>query len=38
MSRVEHDFAAQAHQAIEIVCTGNLARMEEFYAPGSSIT
>lgn len=30
---IEHDHAAQARRAIEIVCTGDLTRMEEFYAP-----
>lgn len=29
----EHDYAAQARQAIEIVCAGDLSRMEEFYSP-----
>ena len=29
----EHDYAAQARQAIEIVCSGDLSRMEEFYSP-----
>jgi predicted ester cyclase len=27
------DYAAQARQAIEIVCSGDLSRMEEFYSP-----
>ncbi len=30
----EHDHAAQARQAIEIVCAGDVSRMEEFYSPG----
>jgi predicted ester cyclase len=29
----EHDYASRARQAIEIVCSGDLSRMEEFYAP-----
>jgi SnoaL-like domain len=29
----EHDYAAQARQAIEIVCSGDVSRMEEFYRP-----
>jgi hypothetical protein len=29
----EHDYAAQARQAIEIVCSGDVLRMEEFYSP-----
>jgi predicted ester cyclase len=29
----EPDYAAQARQAIEIVCSGDLSRMEEFYSP-----
>jgi hypothetical protein len=29
----EHDYAAQARQAIEIVCSGDVSRMEEFYSP-----
>src|SRR5580692_5417873 len=29
----EHDYAAQARQAIEIVCSGEVSRMEEFYSP-----
>jgi hypothetical protein len=33
MSAHEHDYAAQARRAIEIVCTGDLTRMEEFYDP-----
>jgi predicted ester cyclase len=28
-----HDYAAQARQAIEIVCSGDVSRMEEFYSP-----
>jgi predicted ester cyclase len=33
MTTTEHDYAAQARQAIEIVCAGDLSRMEEFYRP-----
>ncbi|HEV3322216.1 MAG TPA: nuclear transport factor 2 family protein [Solirubrobacteraceae bacterium] len=33
MTTTEHDYAAQARQAIEIVCAGDLSRMEEFYHP-----
>jgi predicted ester cyclase len=33
MTAIEHDYAAQARQAIEIVCSGDLSRMEEFYSP-----
>jgi predicted ester cyclase len=29
----EPDYTAQARQAIEIVCSGDLSRMEEFYSP-----
>jgi hypothetical protein len=29
----EPDYAARAQQAIEIVCSGDLSRMEEFYSP-----
>jgi hypothetical protein len=29
----KHDYAAQARQAIEIVCSGDVSRMEEFYSP-----
>jgi predicted ester cyclase len=29
----QHDLAAQARGAIEIVCSGDLSRMEEFYSP-----
>jgi predicted ester cyclase len=29
----ERDYAAQARQAIEIVCSGDVSRMEEFYSP-----
>jgi SnoaL-like domain len=29
----EHAYAAQARQAIEIVCSGDVSRMEEFYSP-----
>jgi SnoaL-like domain len=33
MTTTTHDYAAQARQAIEIVCSGDLSRMEEFYSP-----
>ena len=33
MTTTEHDYAAQARQAIEIVCSGDASRMEEFYSP-----
>jgi SnoaL-like domain len=33
MTTTAHDHAAQARQAIEIVCSGDLSRMEEFYSP-----
>jgi predicted ester cyclase len=33
MTTTEHDIAAQARQAIEIVCSGDLSRMEEFFSP-----
>jgi hypothetical protein len=33
MTTTEHDYAAQARQAIEIVCSGDVSRMEEFYSP-----
>ncbi|HUB36810.1 MAG TPA: ester cyclase [Solirubrobacteraceae bacterium] len=33
MTTTEHDYRAQARQAIEIVCAGDLSRMEEFYRP-----
>ena len=29
----EYHYAAQARQAIEIVCSGDVSRMEEFYSP-----
>lgn len=29
----EHDHAAQARRAIEIVCTGDISRIAEFYSP-----
>jgi hypothetical protein len=29
----ERDYATQARQAIEIVCSGDVSRMEEFYSP-----
>jgi predicted ester cyclase len=33
MSTTEHDYAAQARRAIEIVCAGDLSHMEQFYRP-----
>lgn len=33
MTTTRHDIAAQARQAIEIVCSGDLSRMEEFFSP-----
>lgn len=33
MTTTEHDYTAQARQAIEIVCAGDLSRIEEFYRP-----
>jgi predicted ester cyclase len=33
MTTIQHDFATQARQAIEIVCSGDLSRMEEFFSP-----
>jgi predicted ester cyclase len=33
MATTQHDFAAQARQAIEIVCSGDISRMEEFFSP-----
>lgn len=33
MTTTEHDYASQARQAIEIVCSGDVSRMEEFYSP-----
>ena len=33
MTTTQHDFAAQARQAIEIVCSGDLSRMEELFSP-----
>jgi predicted ester cyclase len=33
MTTTQHDYTAQARQAIEIVCSGDLSRMEEFYSP-----
>jgi len=33
MNTTEHDYALQARQAIEVVCAGNLSRIEEFYHP-----
>jgi predicted ester cyclase len=33
MATDRHDFAAHARQAIEIVCSGDLSRMEELFSP-----
>jgi hypothetical protein len=33
MTTTAHDYAARARQAIEIVCAGDLSRIEEFYRP-----
>jgi ketosteroid isomerase-like protein len=33
VSATRHDFAAQARFALEIVCAGDLARMEELFSP-----
>jgi hypothetical protein len=33
MSTNQHDYAARAREATEIVCTGDLSRMEEFFSP-----
>lgn len=33
MTTSQHDFAARARGAIEIVCAGDLSRMEEFFSP-----
>ena len=33
MTTSEHDYAARARRAIEIVCAGDLSRMEEFFSP-----
>jgi predicted ester cyclase len=33
MTTTEHDYTTRARQAIEIVCAGDLSRMEEFYRP-----
>lgn len=33
MTITQQDYAANARQAIEIVCAGDLSRIEEFYAP-----
>jgi predicted ester cyclase len=33
MTTTQHDFAAHARQATEIVCSGDLSRMEEFFSP-----
>jgi predicted ester cyclase len=33
MTTTEHDYETRARQAIEIVCSGDLSRMEEFYSP-----
>lgn len=32
-THTQHDFAARARGAIEIVCSGDLSRMEEFFSP-----
>lgn len=33
MTTTEHDHTTQARRAIEIVCAGDLSRMEDFYSP-----
>jgi hypothetical protein len=33
MTTAEHDYTAQARRAIEIVCAGDVSRIEEFYNP-----
>jgi predicted ester cyclase len=33
MTTTQHDHAAQARRAIEIVCSGDLSRMEELFSP-----
>jgi predicted ester cyclase len=33
VTTTQHDFAAKARGAIEIVCSGDLSRMEEFFSP-----
>lgn len=33
MTDTEHDYTTRARRAIEIVCAGDLSRMEEFYSP-----
>ncbi len=33
MTTTEHDYTTRARRAIEIVCAGDLSRMEEFYRP-----
>jgi hypothetical protein len=33
MSATQHDYAARAREATEIVCAGDLSRMEEFFSP-----
>lgn len=33
MTTTEHDYTTRARRAIEIVCAGDLTRMEEFYSP-----
>ncbi|HEY7892168.1 MAG TPA: ester cyclase [Solirubrobacteraceae bacterium] len=33
MTTTQHDYAARARAAIEIVCAGDLSRMEDFYSP-----
>jgi predicted ester cyclase len=33
MTTTQHDYAERARRAIEIVCAGDLSRMEDFYRP-----
>lgn len=33
MTTIEHDYAERARRAIQIVCAGDLSRMEDFYCP-----
>jgi predicted ester cyclase len=33
MANTEHDYTAQARRAIEVVCSGDVSRIEEFYSP-----
>jgi predicted ester cyclase len=33
MTTTEHDYPAQARRAIEIVCAGDVSRMQEFFSP-----